>query len=151
MHKILTILLILSTQAAFSYCQLNIRGDNICLNERALEIVINKEDDSRTYNLVTIKEIDFPNILVSVDGDSREVHIDSLSGNLTCEENPIVCKGEDVTLDKDCTGDNKDKEYNVENIYSEDMIEIKKGMFFFKKSRLVSTECIKNINLDSAN
>lgn len=151
MNKYFALLLILSTQLAYSYCQLNIRGDNICLNEKALEIVINKEDNSRSYKLLTIKEIMFPDITVKVAGEDEEriVHIDSLSGNLTCEENPIVCRGEKVVIDKDCTGDKKDKEYKVENVFSDEVIEIRKGMIMFKKSKIIPVICIKDLNLEN--
>lgn len=150
MHKYLATLLILMTHLAYSYCQLNIRGDNICLNEKALEIIENKDDNSRTHNIVTIKEINYPEIKVRVNGEreDRMIHIDSLSGNLTCEEMPVVCKGEKVVLYKDCTGDKKDKEFTVENIYSEDIIEIKRGMMFFEKSSLIPVACIKSLNLE---
>jgi hypothetical protein len=132
---------------AYSYCQLNIRGDNICLNEKALEIV-QGEDKSISYNLLTIKDIKYPEITVKVENEDNErvVHIDDLSGNLTCEESHSVCKNQKVTILAECLESNEDETHKVRNIYSNDIIEIKTGMIFFKKTRLIPVACIVDIN-----
>jgi len=146
MTKYLIFIILLSMNAAYTFCNLNIRGDNICLDEKALEIVQN-EDKSLSHNLVTIREINFPNITVDVDGERerRVIHIDDLSGNLTCEESTSVCKNQKVLVESQCINANSDKSYKIENIYSNDMIEIKTGMFFFKKSKVIPVVCVKDI------
>lgn len=131
---------------AYSYCQLNIRGDNICLNEKALEIV-QGEDKSFSYNLLTIKEINFPDITVQADNEreQRVVHIDDLSGNLTCEESSNVCKNQKVIIDSKCIDSNENETHKIRNVYSMDIIEIKTGRFLFKKTRIIPVFCIVDL------
>jgi hypothetical protein len=146
MTKILILFYLLTMSVAYSYCQLNIRGDNICLDEKALQVIQN-EDKSISYELLTIKEINYPEITVKLaaSGDERVVHIDDLSGNLTCEESSTVCKNQKVVIDADCIDSNKDQEHKVQNIYSNEMIEIKTGRIFFKKTRIIPVVCITNL------
>lgn len=147
MLKYMILLHLLTISAAYSYCKLNIRGDNICLNENALEIV-QGEDKSLSYNLLTIKEINFPEITVQANNErgQRVVHIDDLSGNLTCEESSNVCKNQKVVIDSKCIDSNVDETHKIRNVYSMDMIEIKTGRLLFKKTRVIPVFCIVDLH-----
>lgn len=159
-HKLTLIFLLALTASATAFasvCKLNIRGENICLEEKALRkitIVTESErlksvaEESVFYKVVKIKKIDYPQVIVEEDGNNKTtVSVDDLFAIQKCQPGDYICEKDKVLLNRGC-GPRGQDEHKVEVVYSNEMIEIKTGGFlFFKKatSHILPFECVDKV------
>lgn len=167
-HKLTLILLLAlsaNSTAYASYCKLNIRGDNICLDEKALlQIIVNKQDsdsdsssseesarepakESVIYKVAKVKDMDYPRVTVEVEGKKTTVSVDDLVGAQKCHEGDFVCAKDKVALNRTCAP-NDSKEHTVSKVYRNEMIEIETGGFLFIKkatSHIMPVECVDQV------
>ncbi len=141
---------------SFAYCKINQFGHSLCKGEKALLVVdsTNKEDRNdnliKVYKPIFIKSLHVHEPIAEISGKgikTQKVHIDNLLGNKLCEDSDF-CYGQKVIIKDNCGSEDTDKSYKVLKVYedqelSEDIIEVSRGSFVFKTTKIFNQSCIQ--------
>ena len=158
-RALLPFLLLLASNYALSQCKVNQYGHSLCQGEKALLVtssfkkeLLNKNTDLTVlYKPVILKILHFHEPIAVISGRgirSQKVHVDQLLGNKLCE-NSNFCRKQKVNIKEECLapGDSPYQEYKVLQVYEdqelvEDVVEIQRGSFIFKKTRIITESCL---------
>jgi hypothetical protein len=140
---------------SFAYCKINQFGHNLCKGEKAL-LVVDPSDNSKSsdnlikqYKPVIIRSLHVHEPIAEISGKgvkTQKVHVDQLLGNKLCKDSDF-CHGQKVIIKDECRVEDEEKSYSVSKVYedqqlTEDIIEVSRGRFVFKKTKIFNQSCI---------
>ena len=145
MIKYFLICLSLVNIYAETQCRLNIRGEKICLRDKALLERANENNDTALEHFNQVRVRSFYGHQVEVSGESEPVHIDDLIGTFQCDASDNYCQGSKVIVRAECISDVGRAKVKVLRIYGNEVLEVRSSVFR-GEPKLVSTDCLVPFN-----
>lgn len=145
---------------SFAYCKINQFGHSLCKGEKALFVVDSETKALETDNLIKqyrpviidTLHVHEPIAIIYGKGIKKQkVHVDELLGNKLCKDSEF-CNGQKVVIKDNCRSEEDEKSYRVSKVYedqqlTEDIIEVSRGKFLFKKIKVFNESCIEEKKL----
>lgn len=137
----LSLALILSAEISMANCQLNIRGEKICEDAKAVLL-------GAAPSLASINSINYPNATIVANGKKLRVSVDKLVPGQKCLNDKKVCLNDRIKLQNNCEKKGRD-EFKAEGVYGDNLIEVRiKGFIpFLSKSEsfLIPSQCVEEV------
>lgn len=137
----LSFTLILVSNLALGVCQLNIRGEKICEDAKAVLL-------GKAPSLASVNSINYPNATIVANGQKLRVSVDELVPAQECLNDKKVCLNDRIKLQNNCEKKGRD-EFKAEGVYGDNLIEVQIQGFipFFGKSEsfLIPSECVEEV------
>ncbi len=141
--------------SSFAFCKLNQYGHNVCMGQKALYVIPDKEETEENrknlrtvYKPVIVKKLHVHEPVAFISGSgikNKKIHVDEIMGNKLWKDTEVR-HSQKVRLKPECRIEGDKKSYKVSKVYedrqlTEDTVELKTG-FIFKKTRIVKQGCL---------